>query len=151
MAKNISKAEVDRLKRAAMAAKARIGRIKEESEQIGEQIQAALLTTGSTFGFAYAMHRFRGADGTAGITVLGVPVDLLTGVALHGLALFGAFGKYRDSMQSLANGALASYGATLGAGVGTRQWQQSRGQLPAPAAASGVSASDLRDLAGAFR
>jgi hypothetical protein len=63
--------------------------------------------------------------------VVGIPVDALTGIGLHvaGFLVDSAGGKH---MHNLGDGALASYTAGLGTGIGAKMRAEA-GQ-PAPAA-----------------
>lgn len=150
MATKLSKTEFDRAKRLAQSAMSRARAMKEKAEGAVEQVTGAALTGGTAFLFSYAMHRFRGDDDAPGIEVLGVPLDLGASLGLHAMALFGVGGKYSDQMKHIANGALASYTTTLGAGLGTRAWsaeRQARGSLPADSAAASSGMADrFRDL-----
>lgn len=151
MATKLSKTEFDRAKRLAQSAMSRARAMKEKAEGAVEQVTGAALVGGTAFLFSYAMHRFRGDDDAPGIEILGVPLDLGASLALHALALFGVGGKYSEQMKQIANGALASYTTTLGAGLGTRAWSSERSArtLPGettPAASSGMG-DRFRDLA----
>lgn len=147
MATKVNKAQVARLERAYRSAVSRAKRMKEESESIVGQVQTAALTGGTAFAMGYVEHRFRGDDGSPGVEILGVPLSLGVGIGGHLASIFGAGGKYSEALQSVANGALASYATTLGAGMGTAHWQQ-QGNAMAPASSEGVGRADLRDLAG---
>lgn len=48
-----------------------------------------------------------------------IPLDLLGGVTLHGLAFFGLFGKYGEHVHNLSDGVMAQYMARWGVGYGT--------------------------------
>lgn len=151
MATKITKSKVEKLQRAYKSAVSRAKRMKEQSESIAGQIQGAALTTGSAFAIGYAQHRFRDDAGNPGIEVLGIPLDLGVGIGLHLGSIFGIFGNYTESANHVANGALAAYATTMGAGLGTKAYEEmgagGGGALPDGAAASGISNQDLRDLA----
>lgn len=150
MATKITKSRVEKLQRAYKSAVSRAKRMKEQSESIAGQIQGAALVSGSAFAIGYAQHRFRDDEGNPGIEVLGIPLDLGLGLGLHLGSIFGIFGNYSESANHVANGALAAYATTMGAGLGTKAYDESSaggGALPDGAAASGISNQDLRDLA----
>lgn len=52
--------------------------------------------------------------------MFGIPLDLASGVVLHAAGLFGG-PKYASHLHNLADGALASFFTTLGAGLGASQ------------------------------
>lgn len=151
MATKITKGKVEKLQRAYKSAVSRAKRMKEQSESIAGQIQGAALVTGSAFAIGYAQHRFRDDEGNPGVEVLGIPMDLGIGLGLHLGSIFGIFGNYQESANHVANGALAAYATTMGAGMGTKAYDEMAGggggALADGAAASGVSDASLRDLA----
>ena len=153
MTTKITKGKVEKLQRAYKSAVSRAKRMKEQSESIAGQIQGAVLVSGSAFAIGYAQHRFRDDEGRPGIEILGVPLDLGIGLGLHLGSIFGIFGNYTEPANHVANGALAAYATTMGAGLGTKAYNEvgqggaPAGELADGAAASGVSDSRLRDLA----
>lgn len=51
-------------------------------------------------------------------SLMGLPLDLTAGLALHIMGFAGVGGKYASHMHSFGDGALASYLVTVGKGVG---------------------------------
>ncbi len=104
-------------KDALSRAKHSIARVREKAETaIGQGIEVA--EVGATaFGFGYANGRWGGDEGE--IKVFGLPVDLGTGIALTGLAMFGGFGKYAEHGVNVGAGAIASYGYRTGYQLGS--------------------------------
>lgn len=112
-----SRTEVQKLVETTERAKASVSRMKEKAEATMGVALGAMEVSASSFGFGYARGRFADAQGE--FAVLGVPPDLLAGVALHGLGFLGAFGKkYSEHAHNLANGALASFLSTKGVQFG---------------------------------
>ena len=66
-----------------------------------------------------------------GLVVAGLPVDLLSGAALHLAALFNFARSYSPLLHALGDGALATFLATTGYRVGERWGSGARGFLPA--------------------
>lgn len=85
---------------------------------------------GSAFAFGLVQGRFK-AQG--GLTVFGLPVDLLAGIGLHALGVFGR--RHSHHFHAFADGALASFATTTGYRVGER-W--------------GAGGSLMRGLSGMF-
>lgn len=98
--------------------KSRIARIKEVGEAKMQVAIAAVEVTATAGALSYARGRYpsKDKDGnlTNEITVMGIPVNLLAGIGLHGLGLVGAAGKYAEHAHNIGTGALADYAvATL--------------------------------------
>ena len=83
----------------------------------------AVETGGAAFAFGFAEGRWtdwtkldaKGNPDT--LSVAGLPVSLAGAVAFHGAALFMG-GKYGDDLHALGNGALSTYLANMGRGIG---------------------------------
>lgn len=154
MARKVSSRALSQMERKYKSALARVRRVKDEGERIAGQLQGAAITTGTAFGLSYMSHRFRDENGQAGIEIVGVPLDLGLGLGLHVATLFGVFGKWAEGAAQVANGALASWGTTIGASMGTEAYNKLQsgnggGALPAgDAAAEGLGRTRMRDLAG---
>jgi hypothetical protein len=89
------------------------------SERMDEGISAGLQMVevgGTAFLFAYLNARYAKA-GNPDIQVMGMSVDLITGVGLHGLG-FLTRSKYREHLHNVGDGALAAYLTRLGAEMG---------------------------------
>ena len=113
-------------------------------EQMGHAIQSLEVNSAAfAFGFARGYFSEPGKD----LTVLGVPVDLASGLVGHAAGLFGGLGRYKEDAHNLSDGALASYFTTLGLKLGVEQ----REKHPATpgAATSGVGDSLAAQIAAA--
>jgi hypothetical protein len=71
----------------------------------------------SAFAFGVIQGRYQKQGGAV---FWGLPVDLLSGAALHLLALLGVARPYKHHLQSIGTGAIATYLATTGYRVGER-------------------------------
>ena len=86
----------------------------------------------SSFTFGVIQGRFQKQGG---LTLAGLPVDLLSGAAFHVVALFGFARPYAHHLKAIGTGALASYLSTTGYRVGERWGSGAMGFLPAVASA----------------
>ena len=66
-----------------------------------------------------------------GLTLAGLPVDMLSGAAFHVVALFGFARSYAPLLHALGDGALATFLSTTGYRVGERWASGSKGFIPA--------------------
>lgn len=96
------------------SALAKLDRLKEKTEEMTGQVVQVVEVGAAAFGFGVIKGRW------GAVEVVGVPVDLAAGVALHVLAFTGIAGKYGEHMHSLANGALAVWAGQMGTGVGAK-------------------------------
>ena len=87
----------------------------------------------SSFTFGVLQGRFKARGG---LTLMGLPVDLLAGATFHILGLFPFTRSYSHHLHAFADGALASFFTTTGYRVGER-W-----------AAGGTLRSSLSSLVG---
>jgi hypothetical protein len=95
----------------AHSMKARLDNIRKESEEAIGRAKAAVEVTAAAGGFAYVNGRY-GADGTGAdqhLAFVGVPADLGAAVALGGLGVLGAAGKYSEDAFHLGLGCLQSF------------------------------------------
>lgn len=109
----------------------------------------------ASFGFGMVQGRFKDKGG---VSLMGVPVDLLAGTAFHVLALFGIGGANAHHLHAFGDGALASFFNTTGYRVG-ESWAKKGGGISglfgddAPArqitGGSTVADSALADLVAA--
>ena len=109
-------------------------------EQAGQTVQT-LEVNAAAFAFGFSRGYF--AEPGKDLSILGIPLDLASGIAGHGLALFGGLGKYGEDFHNLSDGALASYSTTLGLKLGVEQ----RDKAPATPGAktSGLDVGALVD------
>jgi len=136
---NLSKSDIEGLKAKAMRAQSAIRNAREAvAEQVGHVVRTAEVT-----GVAFA---FGVANGyTGGVEVLGIPVDLGSGVAGH-LAAFLVGGDLSLHLHAMADGAIASYATVAGVGVGAKMKERNTaatrpgapGALPGGAAAGSL-------------
>jgi len=88
-------------------------RMSEATEKVAGQVAQTLEIGAGALGMGTLTGRF-------GPIKLGpIPIDLLGGLALHLGGFFGLYGKYAEHGHNLADGVLANYLSTLGAGLGT--------------------------------
>lgn len=78
---------------------------------------------------------------TGGLELLGVPVDLLSGAALHGAGVAGLAGDQSDHLHAMGDGALASFSVTLGTSVGARMRREALAAAAARASGGGGGAA----------
>jgi len=71
----------------------------------------------SSFAFGVIQGKFQKQGG---LTLAGLPVDLLSGAAFHVVALFGFARPWSHHLHAFGDGALATYLATTGYRVGER-------------------------------
>jgi hypothetical protein len=92
-----------------------MAKVREQAEEaIGHGIEVAEVG-GAAFGFGYANGRW-GQDGE--IKVLGLPLDLGTGIALTGVAMLGGLGQYTEHGINVGAGAIAAYAYRTGYQLG---------------------------------
>lgn len=124
MTTNITKAHLSRLAHRAEGLQKRMARFKEHAQKTTEKV----VRTVEVGAMALGMGIVQGRAGS--VEVMGVPVELGTGVALNLLGYFGAAGKYSDHLNNFGDGALASYLTTVGKGVGASMKAKQAGALP---------------------
>ena len=86
----------------------------------------AISLSAFTFGVLQGKYQRQG-----GLTLAGLPVDMLSGAAFHLAALFGFARDYAPLLHALGDGALATFLATTGYRVGERWGSGSKGFIPA--------------------
>ncbi len=134
MASSLEKKQIDELfaKQQAIAVRAqrRVDELERQNVHFLEQITSSIAAPASAFGLAYARAYF----GDEASSIGGVPIDAVVGLGLHALAACVGLSSDKDSqsaatiLHSFANGALASWSASLGAELGA----QKRLERPAP-------------------
>lgn len=146
--------------------KANAARMREKAAETVETGIQTVEVVGSTFGFGVLRGRYADPD-TGEWEIMGVPPDLLAGIALHGAALLGGFagqrGDFAMHAHNLGDGALASYFFTKGAQLGVNMREDAvqgvRGrrrarQIPSNTSVAGSDsalAQQMRDAAPAVR
>ena len=86
----------------------------------------AISLSAFTFGVIQGKYQKQG-----GLTLAGLPVDMLSGAAFHVVALFGFARNYAPLLHAFGDGALATFLATTGYRVGERLGSGSKGFIPA--------------------
>ena len=86
----------------------------------------AISLSAFTFGVIQGKYQKQG-----GLTLAGLPVDMLSGAAFHVVALFGFARNYSGLLHAFGDGALATFLATTGYRVGERWGSGSKGFIPA--------------------
>lgn len=134
MASSLEKKQIDELlaKQQAIAVRAqrRVDELEQRNAHLLEQITSSIAAPATAFGVAYARAYF----GDEASSIGGVPIDAVVGLGLHALAACVGLSLDKDSqsaatiLHSFANGALASWTASLGAELGA----QKRLERPAP-------------------
>lgn len=142
---SLSKAQMSQMRDKAERMIARAKAISEKSEEaVGQVIQSTEIV-----GAAFAAGAVKGRFGN--VEVMGVPADLGVAVLGHGLAFMGG-GKYKEHLHNLADGVLASYMTTLGAGIGSRMARDAAAAAPAGAIpAGGAAAASGHELSAGAR
>jgi hypothetical protein len=106
----------------------------------------------SSFAFGVIQGRFKSQGG---LTLLGLPVDLLAGATFHVMGLFDFSRPYAHHLHAFGDGALASFFTTTGYRVGER-WSQGGslmhglsgmfGDAKEPAGGSAIADKELASL-----
>jgi hypothetical protein len=86
----------------------------------------AISLSAFTFGVLQGKYQKQG-----GLTLAGLPVDMLSGAAFHVVALFGFARSYAPLLHAFGDGALATFLSTTGYRVGERWASGSKGFIPA--------------------
>jgi hypothetical protein len=115
MALHLTQHDIIRFKHQAESMKARAKSALAKADQAVDALVRTSEVSLAAFGFGVLRGRF--AD-QGGVTLLGVPVDLLSGVGFHILGLAGVGGAKAHHLHAFGDGALAAYFASLGTRVG---------------------------------
>lgn len=116
MAMVISKQDGKRAFERLQSFKSRVAKIRQSAEKTTEKFVRTVEVSGAALGMGIIQGK------TGGVEVIGMPIDLLSGVSLSVLGYFGAAGKMSDHLNNLGDGCLAAYFATVGRGIG-QQWE----------------------------
>ncbi|MDX2086370.1 MAG: hypothetical protein SFX73_00915 [Kofleriaceae bacterium] len=126
MALKVTREQLEQMNRQLENAKARAASLRESGEKAVERV----VRTGEVLGTAGMFAVLNGRTG--GVQLLGVPLDLASGIAMHAFGLLGGAGRHAEHVHNMGDGALASFAVTLGQEVGSRMRRE------ALAARSGV-------------
>lgn len=166
MAIQVSKAELTRGAKLAQNLKSRLGKMKEHGEHVAEKAIRTVEMGSVAFGLGLMHGRTAKPDGTSGIEIVGMPIDLVLGAGLNLAGYFGLGGKHSDHLNNLGDGALAVYLANMGMTVGVKMAakagspQQQQVSAPAPqqqlapatgTTTSGLSQAEVREAINAAR
>lgn len=121
---------------AANRAKAYAANMREKAEETVGEVMELTITAGTATALGYGRGYFGGADGRW--TIGDVDVDLAIGVVAHGLAFFGAFGKYDMYLHDVGTGAFACYGTNKGFEWGKKAKSKKK--------TAGVRGADVQEL-----
>lgn len=116
---HISQSSMRDVAERGLSALRRLQSLKEKGQEQMEELVGAVEVGASAYAFGFARGYF--AKPGQDVEILGVPVDLAGGIALHVLALFGGAGRYKADLHNFANGGLASYATTMGLKQGVDQ------------------------------
>lgn len=115
-------------------AQARIEKVKKEAQvAMGHALQTVEVG-GTAFALAYARGRMGTVDEETGqieLNLLGIPVGVVGGVAMHGLAFAGALGEYSEHAHNIGDGMIAEYAAITGFRIGGRHANDAHAEDPA--------------------
>jgi hypothetical protein len=115
MALHLTQSDIIRFKHQAEAMKNRAKAALEKADGAVDTLIRSSEVAVSAFAFGVLQGKFKKQGG---VTLLGIPVDLLSGVGFHVLGLAGVGGRNAHHLHAFGDGALASYFTTLGRGVG---------------------------------
>ncbi len=123
----------------AHSAQTRLKHLRERGEEAVEQVTRTIEVTGS----AFVLGMVQGAGVFARGEVFHMPLELITGLGLHGLRILGLGGKHAQHLSNFGDGALAAYTNILGRGVGAQHWGR-------PGGTQGTMGGDLADRLSAI-
>jgi hypothetical protein len=103
----------------------RMANFKKTNEKRIGQAFAIVEVNGGLAAWGYANERWGTAPpddpiGLREVKVMNVPADLVVGLGLLGVSLFGGFGKYDEHGLNLGNASTGSFSYKLGAEAGRR-------------------------------
>lgn len=151
----ISSQQINKYTKVLQHAKAKLATIKEHAEETMGRVFQTVEVGGATFAWSYfnAKNGDLLQSGLTEIQVMGLPADLGAFVALQGLSLFGALGKYAEHGSNVADGSLAPFlarmGMTMGAKARTTPAKPAQGfHFPGQPASLGATTSGVGVPAG---
>jgi len=121
---------------AASRALARLGSYREKGTVVTQQVVQSVMVSAGAFGFSW----LSGYAGT--VDVLGVPIDLGSGILLQLAGFSGLAGHWSKVLHDVGDGALAAYFAKLGARTGNDMRRKSG--LPAARGERMLASGDRR-------
>ena len=112
----ISMKALEGIEKKFMNAKTRLANVQKNAQAMVGTVVQTTEVAGTAFGFGVINGRWGSPE------IVGMPVDLAFGVGLHALAFLGVA---EDHAHNIGDGALASYTASLGAGIGRKMLVES--------------------------
>jgi hypothetical protein len=132
---NISRAALARGAARAQAMQNRLSNLKKKGEKVATTVVHTVEVGSSAFMFGMLQGK------TGGIELVGIPLELMSAIALHGAAFMGLGGKMSSHLHGFGDGALAAYATTMGRGIGLN-WKSKEGGgsglLETPASTRGI-------------
>lgn len=117
MAMKLSQTDLRKAATRAESLKTRLAGLRKRTEKVAERAVHTAEVGATAFAFGVLQGK------TGGIEVVGVPLELGTGVGLHLMGYLGLGGKMSDHLHGIADGALAAYLTTIGRAVGA-EWKK---------------------------
>ena len=134
MATRITSAHLAKARDHAMRLHRRASEIASKTRGTVETIVRSSEVGASAFGLGMVQGRY------GQVEVVGVPMELLLAIGLHGAGMLGLGGDLSGHLHSFGDGALATYGANLGRSVGSGM----REKAGLPPASTNELAPDLK-------
>lgn len=117
----ISRNELENLKESAQRAMSRLQNIKQAASEQMRYVKQSIEIGVAAFGTSWALGRWGGPE--LAVSVVGVPVELLGFVLLHGAGYTGVLGSYGEDAHNLGDGMVAAWlckkGLLMGSGKNT--------------------------------
>jgi len=131
-AMKISRAQLDKIQNRFKSLQGRIARAKEQAETVAKTVVQTTEIGGTALVFGLANgYWVDEATGERGINVLGMPLELITAIGLHGIAFFGGESRWSTDMHNVGDGALAAWSTLMGIQLGEKMRQERAGATEA--------------------
>lgn len=109
----------------ARALQSRVENMKEDAERKAEVALSAVATIGTAGGIAVLRARLNDPSTDEDpLALSGVPMDLVGGIVMHGIAAFDGFGKYSNVGHAVGNGLISSWAVVKGLELGEEMRQE---------------------------
>jgi hypothetical protein len=123
--------------------KARVDRMKEATEKTMHQAFAIVEINAGLAGWGYANERWGDAPaddptGYREVKLFNVPADLIAGLGLLGVSMFGGLGTYAEHGLNLGNASTGAFSYRLGGEAGRRAQAKAQTTSGAPAQMTGA-------------
>lgn len=103
----ISKRELDEIKEKGMRLHKRLASMKEEMKESLAYVRQSVEVGVASFGSAWALAKWGGPE--MQVTFVGMPVELLGSVLLHGVGFAGVLDGYAEDAHNIADGLLSTF------------------------------------------